>query len=84
MAKLDPDGVAWSRTIFAMLTEGGHWGYPGAGLIFMKRGRELILTNQVPARTVDEVAAWQRHQDESFEDVKAYFGAAGIVVKKLL
>ena len=82
MTKPDPAYVAWSRNLFATITDGGAWGIPRSGLIFRKRGQRLELTDRMPHDPDMPVTAAQlrEQQDRELAVVAATFGAAGIAV----
>jgi hypothetical protein len=74
--------LEWSRRTFAMLNEGGVWGVPRSGLVFQKRGAELVLIDRMPwaegmPLTAEEL---RTYQDEDFALIRDRFVAAGIQV----
>lgn len=77
-----PDAVAWSRNHFRTLRDGGSWGMPRSGLLFVKRGEELHLKLRMPHDPKMPCTAEQlrEQQDADFEAVKTSFGLAGITV----
>jgi hypothetical protein len=80
---MDREHVEWSRRQFAMLRDGGVWGVPRSGLIFQRRGDELVLINRMPYTeelpvTPEQLAEQQR---SDITVITAHFGAAGIVVR---
>lgn len=79
---LDPAHVEWSRKLFASLAEGGSWGMPRCGLIFVKRGKELYLTARMPHDPAMPLSATElrKQQETDFNLVRANFGAAGVTV----
>lgn len=88
------DHVAWCRSLFAMIVEGGVWAVPRSGLIFTKRAGQLVLTDQMPwsqelahawaeGRDVpDSEEALLAYQEEDFEAIVRHFADAGIEVVK--
>lgn len=86
MSEIPTEHVEWCRNVFRALNEGGVWGVPRSGLVFTKRGEELVLTERLPA-SVEQSRTYQgedlqlrAYQDEDFEVIKAHFAAAGITV----
>jgi hypothetical protein len=79
---LDAAHVAWSRQMFATLAEGGRWGVPRSGLIFIKRGGKLELTERMPHHPAMPITPLRlrRQQRHEFLNVKRHFGAAGVEV----
>jgi hypothetical protein len=80
---MDPNHVEWSRRQFAMLRDGGVWGVPRSGLVFQRRGDELVLVNRMPHTqempvTPEQLAETQR---SDIAVITAHFGAAGITVR---
>lgn len=65
------------------MRDGGTWALPGVGLIFNKRGAELVLIARMPhvAEMPIDAEALLRRQETLFQDTVAHFGAAGIPVK---
>jgi hypothetical protein len=80
--KLDPAHVQWSRNVFACLKDGGVWGLPRSGLLFVRRGNEFHLTARLPHDPAMPLSAAElrKQQDTDFDLVKANFGAAGVPV----
>jgi len=77
-----PEDIAWSKNLFNSLSDGGSWAVPRSGLIFTKRGKQLVLTATMPhdpAMPVD-AAQLKVQQDADFRLIKEHFGAAGIEV----
>ena len=76
--------VRWCRHLFDSLAEGGVWGVPRSGLVFTRRGGELVLTEQMPwtAEMPITEAELAEQQADEFDSVKAHFGAAGIAVTR--
>jgi hypothetical protein len=81
---LDPDHVQWCRNMFALLRDGGVWGVPACGLMWMKRNDQLVLTARMPwmpemegVITREEL---KHQQDELYADTVLHFNAAGITV----
>lgn len=80
----EAEHVEWCKTMFAMLDDGGMWGIPRSGLIFRKRGAELVLTSSMPydpAMPITE-AQFIEQQAHEFDSVQRHFAAAGISVTK--
>jgi hypothetical protein len=92
-AELDAH-TAWCRSHFASMRNGGIWAVPRSGLVFTRRGRELVLTAQMPWS--DELAAAAArgrdvpktenellvYQELEFETIRDRFERAGINVRK--
>ena len=83
----------WSLNHFAMLAEGGVWAVPRSGLLFSKRGKELVLVARMPYTA--ELAAASRdgrdvptnpgvlsaYQDQDYAIIARTFEGAGIPVR---
>ena len=79
---LDPAHVAWCRQHFAMIKDGGTWAIPRSGMIFTKRGNNLVLTAAMPWEpgmpcTPEELT---EQQTRELEECREHFGAAGVTV----
>lgn len=81
---IDPAHVEWCKNTFAMMAEGGIWGIPRSGLIFTRRGDELVLTSSMPYDPAMPITEEQllAQQAKEFDSVQQHFGAAGITVTK--
>jgi hypothetical protein len=81
---MNPSHVEWCRRLFASLKEGGVWGLPASGLIFMKRGKDLVLTARMPHTAKMPLTAeeLQQQQDDLLELTRQHFGAAGVTVRE--
>lgn len=79
---LDPAHITWSRNLFASLREGGSWGVPRSGLVFIRRGKELHLILRMPHDPAMPCTSeqLQEQQRADIEVITANFGAAGVVV----
>lgn len=81
---LDPASVEWSRRQFALIADGGVWAVPRSGMLFQRRGQQLVLTVAMPWMPEMEgaitVAELREQQDSEFEGIRKAFGAAGIEV----
>ncbi len=81
--KLDQVHVEWSRRHFNMMADGGTWGVPRSGLLYVRRGDRLVLQSRMPydpampltEKQLDE----QQHADIKL--IKKHFEAAGIKVE---
>jgi hypothetical protein len=76
----------WSRNFFRLLKDGGTWGVPRSGLIFVRRGNTLVLVDTMPHMpemplSPEELA---QYQEDDYETIKDRFGQAGIEVHKEL
>ena len=80
---MDREHIEWSRRQFAMMKDGGVWGIPRSGVVFQRRGEELVLIDRMPHMEEMPVTPAQldRHQQDDFDVVKAHFEAAGITVR---
>ena len=83
--ELDPQHVEWCRRMFALLRDGGVWGIPRSGLMWMKRDGKLVLTARMPwmpemAGTITPEQL-KEQQDEEYEANRLHFNAAGITVE---
>lgn len=74
--------VAWSRSTFRIIKDGGTWGVPRSGLIFVKRGDRLELIERMPHHPDMPVTSlrFRRQQLHEYLSIKKHFGAAGIAV----
>ena len=72
----------WCRNLFNMLAEGGTWGIPRSGLIFNRRGDQLVLVNRMPHDPDMPMAAVElaRQQQSDYRAVKREFAKADITV----
>lgn len=79
---LNPAHVEWSRQHFRMMRDGGVWAVPRNGMIFTKRGAELVLTARMPHDPAMPITAAQldEQQRSEFDGIKQHFGAAGVKV----
>jgi hypothetical protein len=75
--------VEWSRQLFDTMRDGGVWGVPRSGLLYVKRGNRLVLTARMPYDPAMPIAEKQfdEQQHADIELIKQHFGAAGIVVE---
>ena len=81
--------IAWSRSLFNMLNEGGIWAVTRSGLMFQKKGTKLVLIDRMPfdpamvgAGDLPQTAeALSQYQDEDFECIAKHFRAAKIEVE---
>ncbi len=87
---------AWCLSTFAMIRDGGVWGVPRSGLIFTRRGSELVLTDRMPWSEEIAVAASEgrdvpvdaealrAYQDADYALIARKFEAAGIPVREVV
>jgi hypothetical protein len=68
--------------MFACLRDGGTWGVPRSGLIFVKRDGKLQLTERMPHHPAMPITPLRlkRQQRHEFLNIKRHFGAAGVEV----
>jgi hypothetical protein len=80
---IKPEHIEWSRRHFATMRDGGVWAVPRSGMIYTKRGNELVLTARMPHDPAMPCSAAEldRSQRDDFESIKKHFAAAGITVK---
>jgi hypothetical protein len=74
--------VAWCRSFFDMLSDGGVWGVPRSAVMFQKRGEKLVLIDRMPydpAMPITE-RELREQQDAELAVVSEWFGKAGIEV----
>jgi hypothetical protein len=85
MDTLTPEAIEWSRNHFNMLAEGGTWGVPRSGLLFIKQGGTLLLSQRMPWQDGMPMTAEEldKFQIEDYECIKANFEAAGITVERI-
>lgn len=80
---LSPQAV-WAKNMFELLAEWGTWGIPRSGLIFQKRGEQLVLVNRMPwmPEMGDEITEHELRlqQDREFDENRKWFGEAGIPI----
>ena len=83
MTNLNPAHVEWSHDHFRMMKDGSTWAIPRSGLIFQKRGKELMLTARMPHDPAMPITATQldEQQHSDFVVIKRHFEAAGIKVR---
>lgn len=82
MEQMKKSDIEWSRNLFSRLADGGVWGLPACGLVFQRRGSDLVLISKLPhdpAMPLTE-AELGEYQDYMFEETKSHFGAAGVRV----
>lgn len=79
---LNQEHVMWCRKRFLALKDGGAWGVPRSGLLFVKRGIRLVLTARMPWMAEMPITAerLRAQQDNELDLTRIYFGAAGIEV----
>lgn len=83
MSNLRPEHVEWQRQIFLMLSIGGVWAYPNAGLLFRRRSeRVIVCDDSMPFQDgmPGTPAEWQKHQDDAYEAVRQHSEAAGFTM----
>ena len=81
------EDVQWSRRTFDSLrSDGGIWGYPNAGLVYQRRGEELVLTARMPFQrgmaSFTTPAEWAEVQEREHQLVVEHFALAGITVRE--
>lgn len=86
----------WCVMRFSMMRDGGVWAVPRSGLIFTRRGLELVLTARMPwTEAIAEAAEAGRdvpanagalvsYQRADYELIRSRFEAAGIPVRSEL
>jgi hypothetical protein len=81
--KLDQVHVEWSRRHFNMMADGGTWGIPRSGLLYIKRGDRLVLLARMPHDPAMPITEKQldEQQHADIEIIKEHFKAAGIEVE---
>jgi hypothetical protein len=81
---LKPEDIEWSRNRFNMIRDGGSWGVPRSGLVFHRRGNEMVLTAAMPHAAEMPIDAEQlkRQQEGDYRAIKLHFEAAGIPVRR--
>jgi hypothetical protein len=79
---MNREHVEWSRKHFNMMADGGGWGVPRSGLMFVRCGNELHLVLRSPHDPMMPVTGGElrKQQDADFDMIKESFGAAGIAV----
>ena len=74
----------WCLNLFNLLNEGGTWGVPRSGLVFVKRGDKLVLTARMPwmpeMKGLLTEAELHEQQDEELRVNRQFFGEAGVEV----
>jgi hypothetical protein len=83
----DPEALAveWSRHLFDLLADGGHWWVPRSGVGFRKEGDVLVeIEERMPwAQEMPLTEAELEEQQRSDADaVERFFGLAGIHVTR--
>ena len=81
---MDPKHVAWCRTTFDMIKDGGSWGVPRSGLMFQRQGDTLMLLGVMPHEDGMPISAAELtdQQDAEYRAIRRHFEAAGIKVFK--
>lgn len=64
----------WCRQMFGLMADGGTWTVPRSGLVFTRRGRELVLTGIV------DMDLPRKYQREDLALIVERFGEAGIPI----
>lgn len=72
-----PDHIQWCREQVDMLNEGGVWGVPRSGLVFVKTGDNSIALIAREPEGRGELRAWQ---DADYRSIRDHMKAAGIEV----
>jgi len=72
----------WCRRHFASMKDGGAWAIPRSGVIFRRRGNELVLTERMPHDPAMPITAEQllAQQRDEFLINKREFALAGVTV----
>lgn len=75
--------LTWCRSTFSLLKDGGCWAVPRSGLIFTRRGQELVWTARMPHDPAMSITPEQlkEQQDSEYAINKLNFEAAGIPMK---
>jgi hypothetical protein len=76
--------LEWCRNIFGSLVDGGIWGVPRSGLLFTRRGDDLVLTQRMPHMEELPMTAAEldTYQLKDYEDIRGHFEEAGIHVRR--
>jgi hypothetical protein len=77
------EDIDWSRERFRTLADGGVWGVPRSGLLWEKRGDELVLVARMPWIEEMPINAKQfkQQQDADIRIISEHMRAAGVKVK---
>jgi hypothetical protein len=80
---MKPEHIEWSRNQFRMLKDGGTWAVPRSGLIWQRRGDELILLTRMPWMKDMPITAEQlrEQQDGDIKVIGEHMRAAGVKVR---
>jgi hypothetical protein len=80
---IEQKNIDWSRNHFHMLADGGTWGVPRSGLIWTKRGDELVLLARMPWVKEMPITADQlkEQQDADISSISEHMRAAGVRVR---
>ncbi len=80
---LNPEHIAWCRQHFDQMRDGGIWAVPRNGLVFRRRGDELVLVDRMPHSPEMSCTATElrEYQDSQFNETRVHFAAAGIPVR---
>ena len=79
---MKPEHIEWSRNQFRIMTEGGVWGVPRSGLLWQKRGDELVLKGRMPWHKEMPCTREQflQQQDADIKGISEHMRAAGVKV----
>ena len=73
----NPEHIHWCRSVIDAVAEGGIWGVPRSGLIFVKTGpNEIALV----AREPEGEGELRAYQDHDYRSIRDHMAAAGIEV----
>jgi hypothetical protein len=75
--------IEWSANQFRLLNEGGVWGVPRSGLLWQRRGDELVLINRMPWMEEMPITPEQlkEQQDADVKIIAEHMRAAGVQVR---
>lgn len=79
---MEPAHLEWCRRNFALMAEGCTWGVPRSGLVFCRRGNQLVLVDRLPYQPDMPCTArqWAGYQEYDLQEHRRHFEAIGVRV----
>jgi hypothetical protein len=81
VGSIDGSG-GFARRLWDSLSEEGVWGVPRSGLMFVKRGQQLVLIEQMPHEVGMPLLDYELEalQEEDYEGITDLFAVIGVEV----
>lgn len=79
MKKIQAANAEWCRKLFDSLNDGGRWAVPRSGLVFERRGTNMVLVDRMKPKGDSKLAKLD-YQDADYVDTKRHFEAIGISI----